>query len=190
MHNSSKIFGAQQPAQTNKLTAHVDPLPKSQIEFFVPYFPLVLTMIGWAVVSSQHNKRERRKEIRDLIRLLEQRVDNILEHASEYYSLDGTDKKCPLLRSKIVSNFTALSQLLARLRSAGLLLGADVEFISFKQAVTGGQFESQARKKIDASSITTLESATVGFAFVSKIENAYFKSFPVKMIRSWLFWSL
>lgn len=159
------------------------------VEIWAPYFPLALTMLGWFVVSRQHNQRERRKEVRELVRLVEQRVDDILDQAAEYYSLDGKDPKCPALASKMRFGLSAIGQLLKRLRAAGLEPAANDELIAFRQAVTGGNFETVARQRQDSGGAVLAESSASGFALVSKLEENYFSAFPVRMKPLWQFWA-
>jgi hypothetical protein len=175
-------------AQPKVVILQPQPIAKTAIESWLPYLPLVVTLVGWAVINGQNNRRERRKELRDLIRQVEQRVDSILDNAASYFALDGSALASRELEHKIRSGFSGTSQLLSRLKAAGWNHKTQEEFIAFKQAVTGGQFESTSRKKSDASGALLAESATAGFAFVSKLEENYFSTFPVRMKPFWKFW--
>jgi hypothetical protein len=148
-----------------------------QIQFWTPYFPLLLTMVGWFVVSKQNDKRERRKEFREQLGLIEQRVDDALALSTEYYALDGKDGRCPELAAKIRHKLASLGPLQKRLQVAGLSVEATPEIVMLKQAIMGGQFETRARKKSQESGAIAVEAAAAGFAVVDKFEAAFVKRF-------------
>lgn len=153
---------------------------KSQVEQIVPYLPLLLTILGWHIVSKQNDKRERRKEIRDLIKLIEQKADAVLSTATEYYSINGIDKKCPELETRIRYHLEAIKSLEGRIKKAGLSVTLKDERVGLKQSVTGNEFESRARKKINENNVIISEVAAASVALMEKLENAYFQSYPVR----------
>jgi hypothetical protein len=175
-------------ANTTQQKYSVVGIPEAQktwVEYSTPYLPLVLTIIGWLVVSRQNDKRERRKEIRELIKQIEQRVDTIIGATTQYYSLHGKDSKCAELSTKIRHNISALDPLRKRIELAGLRCKIVTEILAFKQKVTGGQFESVDRKKLPVNDPYLSEVATAGFELVDKFEKSYFSTFPVSSL--WLF---
>ena len=157
----------------------------------MPYLPLVLTMVGWWVVSRQHDKRERRKEVRELIGNVEQRIGEVLDLALEYYALDGSSAKCIGLASKINTKISSVSQLLARLKKAGFDHQSTKQFIAFKQALTGveAEFESAERKKQGSNGQVLNRSTSAGLSLLSLIEGTYFAAFPVRIRRMRKFWA-
>lgn len=183
------IFPIQPPLGTVSGVVVVQPQPsnKALIDSLTPYLPLALTMIGWIIVSRQHDRRERRKEIRDLIKLIETWVDDVLKSATEYYALDGDDPKCQGIAFKMRYGINGIDPLQKRLRSAGLDIKISDELMTFRQAVTGGSFESSVRKKNDANGSIIAEAAASGFELVGKLEETYFAAFPAKMRSFWLF---
>jgi hypothetical protein len=158
--------------------------PKAVAEYFTPYLPVIITILGWWIVSRQNDRRERRKEVRELVRQAEQRVDSVLGHAMEFYSLPGKDPKCAELAAKIRYNLGTLDPLRQRLDANGLKCEAISEIIAFKQSITAEEFESQARKKLAQNSHLLVDAAATGFALIDKLERAYLQAFPVK-VRSW-----
>jgi hypothetical protein len=146
-----------------------------------PYLPLVLTIVGWLVLSRQQDKRERRKEIRELIRMIENRVDSILELTTDYYGLPGDDPKCRSLELKIKQSFNGVRSLHKRLNSAGFRCDVRPEFVHFRQSVMLGEFESLARKPDTANGEALSVVASAGFELVSKIDRAYFETFAVSL---------
>lgn len=138
-------------------------------------------MIGWIIVSRQHDRRERRKEIRDLIKLIEVRVDDVLKSATEYYALDGDDPKCQAIAFKMRYGISGIDPLQKRLKAAGLDVKVSSEIRAFRQAVTGGSFDSIVRKKNDTNGWAVAEAAASGFELVGKLEETYFAAFPAKM---------
>jgi hypothetical protein len=177
------IFPIQPPvgAVSSVVVIQPQPVTKTFIESWTPYLPLALTMVGWIIVSRQHDRRERRKEIRDLIKLIELRVDEVLKNATEYYTLDGDDPKCQAIASKIRYGINGIDPLQKRLRVAGLDAKISDELVVFRQAVTGGSFDSSARKKNDSYGSIMAEAAAAGFQLVGKLEEKYFAAFPTKM---------
>jgi hypothetical protein len=176
--------------QPKVVVVQPQPIAKTQLEVWTPYLPLALTMIGWFVVSRLQDRRERRKEVRELVRLVEQRIDDLLEIASDYYLMDGKNPKCVGLASKINSKMSSVSQLLNRLTKAGLDHDVTDRFINFKQSVTGtaADFESIDRRKQDSSGSILAAAAAAGFTLVSGLEETYFAAFPVRMKPIWQFW--
>lgn len=185
MPSEGRILTPERQSSTIAVEQHskIEPL----IELWGPYLPLALTMIGWVIVSRQHDRRERRKEIRDLIKLIEVRIDDVLKSATEYYALDGKDSKCQAIAFKIRYGINGLDPLQKRLKAAGLAVKISPEIIAFRQAVTGGSFESSVRKKSDANGSIVAEAAAAGFELVAKLEETYFAAFPAKMRSFWLF---
>jgi hypothetical protein len=177
------IFPIQPSAGAVPSVVVIQPQPSNTtlIESWTPYLPLVLTMIGWIIVSRQHDRRERRKEIRDLIKLIELRVDDVLRNATEYYALDGDDPKCQGVGFKMRYGISGIDPLQKRLRAAGLNVKINDELVVFRQAVTGGSFESSVRKKNDTNGSIMAEAAASGFELVGKLEETYFAAFPAKV---------
>jgi hypothetical protein len=146
-----------------------------------PYLPLALTIVGWVVLSGQQDKRERRKEIRELVRMIESRVDSILELTTEYYGLPGDDPKCASFEQRIFQNFNAIRSIRGRMTSAGFRCNVDAEYVKFHQAATGGSFQSRSRKP-DGENVEVIGLvAACGFKLVGKIDRAYFDKFSVSV---------
>ena len=152
----------------------------NKIVLITPYLPIILTIFGWYVVSRQHNRRERRKEIRELIKLIETKADAILAMATEYYSIDGKNKKCSELETKIRYHFDAIKSLEERVKHAGLPVNVVDKRRDFKLSVTSGEFESRTRTKMSENSNIIPEMATNAVTLIDEFEKAYFKSFPVR----------
>ena len=146
-----------------------------------PYLPLALTIVGWVVLSGQQDKRERRKEIRELVRMIESRVDKILELTTEYYGLAGSDPKCASLEQIIFQSFNAIRTIRGRLVSAGFRCNVDSEYLKFHQAATGGDFQSRSRLPNTENIEVIGPIAACGFTLVGKIDRAYFEKFSVSV---------
>lgn len=113
--------------------------------------------------------------------MIEGRVDSTLELTTEYHALAGDDPKCRSLEQRILQNLNAIKSLRGRLTSAGFRCDVDSEYVKFRQAATGGDFQSQARKP-DADNIQIIGSvAASGFMLVGKIDRAYFETFSVSV---------
>ena len=105
----------------------------------------LLVIIGWLVVNSQNNARERRKESRSLVESIEELVLGIEVAAREYYALSGADPAGQALALQIKAGFRTLSSRLKVLGRYSTKFNATDELIAFRTAVTGGDFESASR---------------------------------------------
>ncbi len=157
---------------------------KTNLDYITPYFPVIVTIFGWWLVSRQNDRRERRKEVRELVGKAEQRVDMALGLATEFYALSGKDPRCAELAAKIRYNLGTLDPLRQRLDANGLKCEALSEIIALKQSLTGGEFESLGREKLPQNSHLLVDAAATGFALIDKFEQAYLQAFPVK-VKSW-----
>jgi hypothetical protein len=175
--------------QPKVIVAMPQPVAKSQLEIWTPYLPLALTIVGWLVVSRQHDKRERRKELRELIKQIELRVDDALSLTTEYYAIDGKDARCDELGAKIRYKLNALGPLQTRVRTGGLDVKATDEIVEFKQSIMGGSFESKSRTKMVSGGAVIAEAAVAGFALVDKFEKAYFDTFKLRINPKCKIWS-
>lgn len=112
-------------------------MPASDSEY-IPYFALLLVVMGWFVANLQANKREDRKEARALVDAAKARAMQIAGDSLKYLCEGQTD-----LAIQIKSSFEALEVELTRLPNfsskASPLLKT---LIDFQDAVTGGDFET------------------------------------------------
>ncbi len=153
-------------------------------EIILPFLPpilsgisLLLVIIGWWIVSEQHNGRERRKELRELILDLKARINEILNKAFEYYELDGSNNKASILASELQMRVSALSSYLSVVEKAGLKCSCEKEMITFRQAVTGGDFATKDRKKVDQDIFRLIDLFNAGNALARKLDEIYFEEF-------------
>lgn len=138
--------------------------------------PAALVVVGWLVVSRQHDSRELRKEIRGIISLLSDRVDKCKASALLYYAEDDDDKADSLAGS-IKSDLSFVTSYLAVVRLAGLKINASRQFNRFKRAITGGYFETARRHDQLAIPHWREELEQSAADLVLYLEGRYFKDF-------------
>lgn len=142
--------------------------------------PAGIVVVGWWIVSSQTDKRERRKEIRAIVEDLRKTILEIREDTVEYY---GTENKISVgsLSDKIKLNFLLVSQYLLLLKNAGMVLNVSAELIALRKTATGGFFESKDFHKQTENPKWLSSLCSESVELILAIEKAYFRSFPVKL---------
>ncbi|WP_157094105.1 hypothetical protein [Sphingomonas mali] len=117
--------------------------------------------MGWIVVERYARRREIRSDLRDAADLFEDTVDDIVAMACKFYLLAGADPHSVSLATSIKSKIQALSPLIDVLSGGGIRVDARDAIRLFRQAVTGGSFESITRGALPESSpmFTKMEAA-------------------------------
>lgn len=124
---------------TQILVTHpVNAATRPFVEDVAPFVTWALIVIGWWIVSRQNDKRERRREIRELIKTLEQRLDEITESVAEYYSVDGNSAKATELAPRIKAHVATVRMIVDRISAAGLPVNVVEQSVLLRQAATGG----------------------------------------------------
>ncbi len=141
--------------------------------------PATCIVIGWLVVSNQQDKRERRKEIRDLVEEVTKIILIVREDVLEYFGEKNNDPTGPLA-DKIKLNLLLISQYLFLMKSAGLNIKVSQELIALRKTATGGFFETVDFKKQleNPQWLGNLRSESV--ELILAIQKAYFRQFKVK----------
>ena len=135
------------------------------------------------MVSRQNDKRERRKDVRELVVSLDQLLFDVLKNWQEYSSLDGDKPEALILSARIKSQVSSVPQLLHRISLAGLKLNLDNELILLRQQVTGGDFDSKTRKATDFSEDRSSMISLASLSILRCVEERYFETYPVPMTR-------
>ena len=116
---------------------------------FAPLIPpLVAGLIvaaGWRVVEHYASKRERRADLRESLKVLEGAITSIVAVATKFYQISGRNSQGPALATLIKAKIQSLTQLIGLIAESGVEFDATEEMKLFRQAVTGGTFESATR---------------------------------------------
>ncbi len=150
-----------------------------QAGWILPVIPFGLTIVGWVLLSRQADRRERRKDIRDLINDVRDRLFQIEQRTAEYAHTKQSDTKVTVLAAQIKADIQAIPQLINGVIKAGLpfkrwdLLG------ELRQAATGGDFDTKDRKVGDSNRMTLVGIAATNLSVA--LDDVYFDAFPIKL---------
>lgn len=137
-----------------------------------------LVIIGWAVVSHGHNKRERRKEIRAEIVTLVTRIRELEQQAHDYFTTSvNAQSFANALRIK--SGLQHLALALNRLSQHEAILDVRDQLIEFRQEVTKGDFESEARIPLPPHDARFVEITHAACGLVNALEAAFRRRYSI-----------
>lgn len=113
------------------------------IQVIAPLVQITLAFTGWKIILWDNKKRENRKEARVLIDSISRRVESIEELAKIYYSSvdDQSEKRAANLKNEI-KKLNASIVVLTRINSG---FTSTEHQSTFRNAVTGGDFETASR---------------------------------------------
>lgn len=115
---------------------------------------------------------------------LDASVAEVMKEAEAFYTLSGSNLQAMALATSLKVKLKTLFDLIDALERSGLRLDAEEELKRFRQAVTGGQFESSNRVAI-AAGAPILQNISAAGSQLSRVARlAYFESFVVKAQRS------
>lgn len=108
----------------------------------------LLHILGWYTSNRHANDREARKEYRSALNSLEADIDRLIEAYRTYLTEDAATEN-EQARLKVHAELNRLRRHIESLESnVGSDLG--VNFDNVFEAITGGDFESKARKRVNA----------------------------------------
>lgn len=142
--------------------------------------PSLVVIAGWYVVSIQQNRRERRKEIRELISVVKTNVDAMVADSVAYFN-EVDDQKAQILAGRMKYESIVISKTLLLLSTAGLVLDCNEEMTQFRNAAMGEFFETKGRKKQLENPHFAQELALDAGTLLDAVESAYFTSFKIVM---------
>lgn len=105
----------------------------------------LVAFLGWIIVERFARARERRADLRALTNSFRDTIDDILADATKYYQTEEDTAEAASLAMSVKSKLALLPQQLTVLTSAGLPMNVGDQLKHFRQAVTGGDFESADR---------------------------------------------
>lgn len=126
---------------------------------FLPYIPLILTVVGWYVANSASAKREIRKERRAEVDACCKMLAEILAKTRSYYTKGAEHEDSVKLGREVVFELHRVLQRIERLEDSCPKFEVSGTCAQLHEAATGGEFESKERKALphDASEIMQIE---------------------------------
>ena len=118
---------------------------------FLPYAPLILTIVGWYVANSASAKREIRKEKRAEVDAVCKLLAEILSKARSYYTKAAHDAEALKIGRELVFDLHRVLQRVERLEVACPKFEVSGTCSELHEATTGGDFESTSRQPVSHS---------------------------------------
>jgi hypothetical protein len=140
----------------------------------------ILIIIGWKVVSRDHNQREDRKDVRALINNLGTLVRAIEEKAHRYYLQGGATAGAQTLSMEIRRDFKRLAGDLGRLKKLCGSVDFKFDLIAFRQAVSGGDFDVKKRSACTPDSTKLSDVSSAADSLLSILEDGFTERFKIK----------
>lgn len=143
----------------------------SGISAFQPYLPLAMTVLGWMVVSWDHDRRQRRKDVRDRIGIVQELVAKIIDLATRHYVSDPDSTESAKTARDVKFELRRLGhEVQMCYQLSGSRCDAGSELVNFRKLLTGRDFESKGRvQRLDADPLFESMQAA-GFALVSALD--------------------
>jgi hypothetical protein len=149
----------------------------SVLQSIAPAISWILVIVGWGIVSRGHNKREDRKEARASLIQLGDLVRKIEENAHQYLVSSAASAESRTLSIAIKRDLKRLAGDLQRFAESCNGVQYRLELIAFRQAVTGGEFDSKKRTACGADSVKLAEVSTGADDLLAALEGAFVKHF-------------
>ncbi len=145
---------------------------------FLPYIPLILTIVGWYVANSASAKREIRKEKRAEVDAMCKMLADILGKARSYYTKSADDADAIKTGRELVFDLHRVLQRVERLEAACPKFEVSGTWSELHEATTGGDFESTSRKAVshDDPVIMSIEHWT--HKTMDRLEEGFFLTYP------------
>ncbi|NHQ81148.1 hypothetical protein HA051_06070 [Chromobacterium vaccinii] len=133
----------------------------------------LLILIGWYRVTKENDERQLRKEIKERIDAIGELVDSIEDDSNEYYVTEPTPEAAKLAR-KIKSNLAGVGHHLNILSTIDSeTYNCSQEFIALRKTVTGKQFDSSERSKIEPDDQFFIDISAAAAKLIRKLDRAY-----------------
>jgi len=148
----------------------------SWIEVLKALSPVIswgLIIAGWKVVSADHNKRERRKEIRAAINALSQQIRNCEEKSHEYWMLSEENDRAKILSVAIKRDLQRISVEWFRVQSDCKIPKSHQRLIAFRRSITAGDFEVKGRGAAADNSEKILRISDAAIDLIDALEDGF-----------------
>lgn len=150
------------------------------LKTWAPAVPWLLVIIGWKVVSHDQNKRERRKEIWQVVCRVTKLIRDVEDAAIGYWNSNAGDANEKKSAAELKRRLQHIGLDLARISAECDKLGSSLLMVAFRQSVTDSDFESVNRVadaerggRISRSAENLIDAIEAGFRtqFVDKWTN-------------------
>ena len=158
--------------------------PTSVVQFsFV--FTAIITVLGWFIVAGQTDRREFRKEVRELVRELRDRLERINQHAAAYWL--GTGSTAATAAVSLKAGFLSLSRQIRTLENVGFKLDPGL-LAAVRTTATGGDFEKKGRRRVAADKERLVDVASAIEELLLVVDQSFYDMFPpIRSNRIWRF---
>ena len=160
--------------------------PSIWLEVVKLALPSLTVIAGWYIVSLQQNRRERRKEIREIISDIKAHVDFIVSNSVKYFK-EKDDQEADAIAGNMKYDSIMISKALLLLSTAGLNVDCSEEMTDFRNSAMGEFFETSDRKKQLSDPSWIQDLGLNAGTLLDKIETSYFTYFRLSMndLASW-----
>lgn len=123
--------------------------PSGTVEAIAPWVTWLLVLIGWYVLHRTAVSRARRQENLAATDAICARVTALRDKAVEYYTGESTGSGARVQEAQIKHEIKSLQAAIRVLKTRRpTFFDLDSEMILFRQACTGGEFESRGRANV------------------------------------------
>jgi len=112
---------------------------------FLPYIPLILTILGWYVANTATARREKRKEVRAEVDACCKMLADILKNSRNYYTKKGDEAEAVRLGREMVFELDRVMQRIVRLEESCPKFDVSGTCGMLHEVATGGDFETKER---------------------------------------------
>lgn len=144
-----------------------------------------VAIVGWIIVERFARARERRADLRALTNSFRDTIDDILSDATKYYQIAGGTPEAGALAISVKSKLALLPEQLAVLSDAGLPMEVGDQLKQFRQAITGGEFESAGRLPSEAGSQIFVNMAASGQHLNRAVQLSLYRDLVQRGSKSW-----
>lgn len=145
---------------------------------FIPYAPLILTIVGWYVANSASANREIRKEKRAEVDACCKMLADILGKARAYYTKPAIDAEAIKVGRELVFDLHRVLQRIERLEKACPKFDASGTCGELHEAATGGDFESQSRQALPHNDPAIMKIEHWTHMTMDRLEDGFITTFP------------
>ena len=146
---------------------------KGIVDAFAAAVPWILVIAGWFFVAQDHDRRERRKELRLALTKLIERIHACEKEAHEYWMLPPESERAAVLGVSVKRLLQAIAAERLRLEDSCGMATTAREIISLRRACTGGDFERTNRAAEPAASARLSSISESAIDLVEKLETEF-----------------
>lgn len=134
----------------------------------------LIVICGWIYVDRRNNNRESRKERRDDICKLKNRIEKIIDNAIQYHTNASHDQN---LSREIKIQIDLLATSIQSLKNFGIRLDSSM-VVAFRKAVTYHNFDTHSFTKRPHYDPLILEIQDTGTALATALDVSFINKYP------------